>query len=116
VLKAGDTSALVVAKLNRLSRSMIYFSALMGTAQDGARWYAATDWHVLLRTAQPLGVLRLTSALLSTGTTAAGPRAGEIESRDAESDDADRDRSPLRGRSRSVPPISLRSTIAIWPG
>jgi DNA invertase Pin-like site-specific DNA recombinase len=33
VLEEGEASALVVAKLDRLSRSMIDFTALMGTAQ-----------------------------------------------------------------------------------
>ena len=40
VLEAGEATALVVAKLDRLSRSMIDFTALMGTAQKqqlGAR-------------------------------------------------------------------------------
>src|SRR3954466_12192475 len=33
VLKSGDASALVVAKLDRLSRSMLDFTAVMATAQ-----------------------------------------------------------------------------------
>jgi DNA invertase Pin-like site-specific DNA recombinase len=33
VVQAGEASALVVAKLDRLSRSMLDFTALMGTAQ-----------------------------------------------------------------------------------
>jgi DNA invertase Pin-like site-specific DNA recombinase len=36
-LRAGEASALVVAKLDRLSRSMLDFTALMGTAQ-GQNW------------------------------------------------------------------------------
>src|SRR3954454_5409545 len=46
VLEAGEASALVVAKLDRLSRSMIDFTALMGTAQKQSWALVALDCAV----------------------------------------------------------------------
>jgi DNA invertase Pin-like site-specific DNA recombinase len=46
VLEAGDASALVVAKLDRLSRSMIDFTALMGKAQKQGWALVALDCAV----------------------------------------------------------------------
>src|SRR3954470_9704778 len=46
VLNAGDASALVVAKLDRLSRSMIDFTALMGRAQKQGGALVALDCAV----------------------------------------------------------------------
>jgi DNA invertase Pin-like site-specific DNA recombinase len=46
VLEAGDASALVVAKLDRLSRSMIDFTALMGKAQKEGWALVALDCAV----------------------------------------------------------------------
>ena len=46
VLDAGDASALVVAKLDRLSRSMIDFTALMATAQKQGWALVALDCAV----------------------------------------------------------------------
>jgi DNA invertase Pin-like site-specific DNA recombinase len=45
-LKAGEASALVVAKLDRLSRSMIDFTALMGKAQKEGWALVALDCAV----------------------------------------------------------------------
>ena len=45
-LEAGDASALVVAKLDRLSRSMIDFTALMGKAQKQGWALVALDCAV----------------------------------------------------------------------
>ena len=46
VLEAGEATALVVAKLDRLSRSMIDFTALMGTAQKQTWALVAPDCAV----------------------------------------------------------------------
>ncbi len=46
VLKSGEASALVVAKLDRLSRSMIDFTALMGKAQKEGWALVALDCAV----------------------------------------------------------------------
>jgi DNA invertase Pin-like site-specific DNA recombinase len=46
VLEAGEATALVVAKLDRLSRSMIDFTALMGTAQKQGWALVALDCAV----------------------------------------------------------------------
>src|SRR4051794_33684622 len=46
VLKAGEASALVVAKLDRLSRSMIDFTALMAKAQKQSWALVALDCAV----------------------------------------------------------------------
>jgi DNA invertase Pin-like site-specific DNA recombinase len=46
ILEAGDASALVVAKLDRLSRSMLDFTALMGTAQKQCWALVALDCAV----------------------------------------------------------------------
>src|SRR4051794_852240 len=46
VLEAGDAAALVVAKLDRLSRSMIDFTALMGKAQKQGWALVALDCAV----------------------------------------------------------------------
>ena len=46
MLEAGDAAALVVAKLDRLSRSMIDFTALMATAQKQGWALVALDCAV----------------------------------------------------------------------
>ena len=50
-LEAGEANALVVAKLDRLSRSMIDFTALMGTAQKQCWALVALDCAVDTSTA-----------------------------------------------------------------
>ena len=50
-LEAGQASALVVAKLDRLSRSMIDFTALMGTAQT-QHWALVRQQQVLVAIAR----------------------------------------------------------------
>jgi DNA invertase Pin-like site-specific DNA recombinase len=46
VLREGDAKALVVAKLDRLSRSMLDFTALMATAQNESWALVALDCAV----------------------------------------------------------------------
>ncbi len=77
VLKAGEASALVVAKLDRLSRSMIDFTALMGTAQRQSWALVALDCAV--DTSTPTGEAMANMLATFAQSDVVAPRRGATE-------------------------------------